>query len=148
MRDDLTQSIIAYKDTVFQVALGYVKNIHDADDMVQNVFLKLGNYKKVFPTQEDEKAWLIRVTINESKDLLKSAWRKNRNTLDESLVAPYFVNSESTDIYNYVKNLKPKYRTVIYLHYYRGIHNQGNSVNSENVTNCSDYTIKPSKKST
>jgi len=121
MRENLTNSIIAHKDTVFRVALGYVKNIHDAEDIVQNVFLKLCRHTKAFPTYEDEKAWLIRVTINESKNLLKSAWKKNRNTLDESLTVPYSMDSkEESELYNYVKGLKPKYRTVIYLHYYEG----------------------------
>ncbi|MCL1824254.1 MAG: RNA polymerase sigma factor [Oscillospiraceae bacterium] len=120
MREDLTQSIITYRDVVFRVALGYVKNIHDADDVVQNVFMKLGGYKKNFPSCEDEKAWLIRVTINESKDLLKSVWHNNRTGLDESLVASYAENSYSSGVYEYVKKLKPKYRTVIYLHYYEG----------------------------
>jgi len=123
MSENLTSSIIAYKDTVFQVALGYVKNIHDADDIVQNVFLKLYNLynrNKTFESDEAQKAWLIRVTINESKDLLKSAWRRNRNDLDESLVAPSSYSEEQTKIYDYVKQLKPKFRTVIYLHYYEG----------------------------
>ena len=123
MRNTLTESILAYRDTVFQVALGYVKNIHDADDIAQNVFMKLGlNSKKVFESQEAEKAWLIRVTMNESKNFLKSAWRRNRNDLDESLIvpAPCFRSDENSDIYDYVKKLKPKYRTVIYLHYFEG----------------------------
>jgi len=116
-RDKLTDSVKAYRDTVFRVALGYVKNVHDADDVTQNVFMKLYNYNKTFNTDESEKAWLIRVAINESKDLLKSVWSKHRNDLDESIIAPVY---DEFGIRDYVKNLKPKYRTVIYLHYYEG----------------------------
>ncbi|MCL1903823.1 MAG: RNA polymerase sigma factor [Oscillospiraceae bacterium] len=118
--DKLTKSIIAYRETVFQVALGYVKNIHDADDIAQNVFLKLCNHKKAFISPEAEKAWLIRVAINEAKDLLGSAWKRNQSSFDESFGVPFSVNDEDLSVYEYVKKLKPKYRTVIYLHYFEG----------------------------
>jgi RNA polymerase sigma-70 factor (ECF subfamily) len=106
-----------YLKTVYRVALGYVKNSHDAEDITQNVFFKLYKRQDEFISAEAEKAWLIRVAVNESKDLLKSAWFNKRSELDESLVV-----SENSDleIYEYVKKLKPKYRTVIYLYYYEG----------------------------
>ena len=116
-QNNLTESIEKYRNTVFQIALGYVKNIHDADDIAQNVFMKLYNSNKNFDTAEKEKAWLIRVTINEAKDLLKSVWRKRRADLDESMTAP---ENGDLSLYEYVKALKPKYRTVIFLFYYEG----------------------------
>jgi RNA polymerase sigma-70 factor (ECF subfamily) len=116
-RQDLSESVITYRDTVYRVALGYVRNSHDADDVTQNVFMKLYRHDKGFVSNEAEKAWLIRVTINESKDLLKSVWNRNRGELDDSLVAPVY---DDSGIYDYVARLKPKYRTVIYLHYYEG----------------------------
>jgi len=117
-RDELSEIILKYRDTVFRVALGYVKNTHDSDDIAQNVFIKLYRYDKDFVTEDALKAWLIRVAINEAKDLLKSAWAHNRGDLDESLAAPDY--DDDIGVYDYVKNLKPKYRTVIYLHYYEG----------------------------
>jgi RNA polymerase sigma-70 factor (ECF subfamily) len=123
MRDDLTAAIIAHRDTVFRVALGYVKNIHDADDVAQNVFVKFATLEKIFESGEAQKAWLIRVAINESKNLLGSAWRRNRRDLeelehDESLAAPEI--ADYSGLHDYVRRLKPKYRTVIYLHYFEG----------------------------
>jgi len=115
MERDITESVTKYRDTVFRVALGYVRNRHDADDAAQNVFVKLLTKGKTFASDEAEKAWLIRVTINECKNLLKSAWTRNRSTLDESLAAPC---DNNLHLYDYVKALKPKYRTVIYLYYY------------------------------
>ena len=113
----LEQDINQYRDTVFAVAIGYAKNIHDADDIAQNVFFKLYQRKKDFVSEEAKKAWLIRVAVNEAKDLLKSAWRKNTTDLDESLI--YHPNDD-LGLHDYLKNLKPKYRTVIYLYYYEG----------------------------
>jgi len=111
----LSASIEAYHATVFRVALGYAKNYHDAQDITQDVFFKLYKQDREFPSDEAEKAWLIRVTINEAKNLLKSAWVRKRADLEENLTAP-----EDCDLglYEYVQRLKPNYRTVIYLHYY------------------------------
>jgi RNA polymerase sigma-70 factor (ECF subfamily) len=114
---DLSESIAKYRSTVFGVAIGYVKNSHDADDIAQNVFLKLYKKQDGFVSEEARKAWLIRVTINESKDLLKSAWRNNTCCLDESLIAH---TNDDLGLYDYLKRLKSKYRAVIFLHYYEG----------------------------
>ena len=120
-REELSTSVVKHRDTVYRVALGYVKNVHDADDITQNVFMKLYNHTRGFETEESRKAWLIRVAINECKDLLKSIWRANRADLteisDESLVAPVY---DEFGLCEYVRALKPKYRTVIYLHYFEG----------------------------
>jgi RNA polymerase sigma-70 factor (ECF subfamily) len=118
-REELSKSVLEHRETVFRIVLGYVKNVHDSEDITQNVFMKLYVHDKDFISKEAEKSWLIRVAINEAKDLLKSAWNRNKSNieeLDESLVAPSHENH--FEIYEYVKNLKPKYRTVIYMHYY------------------------------
>jgi len=114
---DFAESVRQYRGTVFRVALNFVKNVHDADDIAQEVFLKLYNLEKDFPTCEQEKAWLIRVAVNQSKNFLKTAWRRNRADLDESIPASRGADS---DLLGYVNRLKPKYRAVIYLHYYEG----------------------------
>jgi len=114
---NIAESVEKYRGVVFRVALGYVKNRYDADDIAQNVFLKLYNRDEGFPSEQAEKAWLIRVTVNEAKNLLKSAWFKRRAELDESLTAP---EQSDTGLYEHIKSLKPKYRTVIYLYYYEG----------------------------
>jgi len=113
----LAESMEKHLKTVFRVSLGYVKNIQDAEDITQNVFFKLYRYNKEFASDEAVKAWLIRLAINESKDLLKSAWFKKRSDLDESLAMP---GNADLDLYEYVKQLKPIYRTVMYLYYYEG----------------------------
>ena len=81
----LTKSMEKYLKTVFRVSLGYVKNVHDAEDITQNVFFKLYKRGDGFVSDEAEKAWLIRLAINESKNLLNSAWLKKRGDMDESL---------------------------------------------------------------
>ena len=115
--ENITESILRYRGMVFRVALGYVRNTHDADDVAQNVFVKLIKAGKTFVSPEAEKAWLIRVTVNESKNLLTSAWHRRTTAFpdNDSLVMPF---SDDLRLYDYVRELKPKYRTVIYLYYY------------------------------
>lgn len=68
-----------------------------------------------FENEEHEKAWLIRVTINCSKNLLNSKFLKNTTELKEDIV---FKTKERHDIYYAVQELPLKYRTIIYLYYY------------------------------
>jgi RNA polymerase sigma-70 factor (ECF subfamily) len=95
-----------------------LKNIQDAEDVTQEAFLKFFRCDEVFPAPENEKAWLIRVTVN----LCKSQFRANRFKKlvpfnDETATSPVFMQSdiETLDLLN---ALKPKYRAVLYLFYY------------------------------
>lgn len=100
---------------IFRLAMTYLKNIQDAEDITQDVFIKLFKYKKTFRTVEDEKAWLIRVTINASKDLLKSAWFRKTVPIAEDLV---FEDKKHNDLFYAVHQLETKYRSVVHLYYY------------------------------
>ena len=61
----------------------HLKNHADTDDIFQTVFLKYALYKGTFENEQHEKAWLIRVTINACKDLLKSFFRNRTISLEE-----------------------------------------------------------------
>ncbi|WFR59033.1 sigma-70 family RNA polymerase sigma factor [Anaerocolumna sp. AGMB13025] len=109
-----------YKDTVFRIALNYSGNYYDADDIVQDVFMKLYLTNKKFASDDHAKYWLIRVTINTCKDLLKSSWKTKNVVLDDIAVTqtPTFEKREQEDLYLTVMGLPEKYRTVLYLFYY------------------------------
>lgn len=104
-----------YKDPVYRLALSYTKSVQDAEDVTQTVFLKL--LKQPDITCGKEKAWLMQVTANECRNLLKSFWRRNMQPLDESIA---FQTKEASDIFDAVMALKPEYRAVVYLYYYEG----------------------------
>ena len=73
-----------YSQELMNISYGYTRNKEDSLDVIQNVFYKYFNYNKSFPNLNEEKYWLIRVTINECKDLLK---RKSKATvLDEKTI--------------------------------------------------------------
>lgn len=65
-----------YKDVLFRIIFTYVKNVDDAEDILQDVFIKLYEHNYYFETDEHEKRWLIRVAVNQSKNHLKLFWNK------------------------------------------------------------------------
>ena len=109
--------ILRYQDTVYRIAFTWCQNISDAQDVTQEVFFR---YLKKTPSvtgEEHLKAWLIRVTVNVSKSLMKSAWVKRTVPLFEQ--KDYGTNDRSsTDTYNAVMLLPEKYRSVILLYYF------------------------------
>ena len=114
-------SYIAHRhmDTVFRVAFSYLKNRADADDVTQNVLLKLYRYEGDFQSEAHLKNWLIRVTVNECKSALRSRWRQTENIEDyvNSLAVP---TQEDSDLLEAVLKLPKKYCAAIYLHYFEG----------------------------
>lgn len=114
----ITAAVNTYSDTVFRVAFQYVKNRADAEDVLQEVFLTL--YKKTpqFSVDDDGlKAWLIRVTINKSKDFLRANKRRRafvRNYQPPTQTNPY------DEVFEALDKLSELDRNAIYLHYYEG----------------------------
>lgn len=115
-KDAFSFAFKQYTDTVYRVALHNTVNFSDAEDVTQEVFIKLLETNKAFRDSEHLKAWLIRVTVNLCRDKMK---RMSRETLVEDVV---YKNSDEaeTDILKAVKSLPENYRNTIYLHYYEG----------------------------
>lgn len=113
----ISDAVNEYSDTVFRVAYQYTKDRFDAEDILQEVFLQL---LKVLPTQyvdEGLKAWLIRVTINKSKDFLRAAKRRRNAKHD---FVPSVRTSNYDDVFAALDKLSERDRNAIYLHYYEG----------------------------
>ncbi|MFQ9516591.1 MAG: RNA polymerase sigma factor [Eubacterium sp.] len=110
----------AYANTVYRIAYSYCKNKSDAEDIVQNVFLKLLQSDVKFQDEEHIRKWLIRVAANETKNLCKSFWKKRMVPLENSDVTPQyqFNSKENSDLYDTVMELPYKYRIVVHLYYY------------------------------
>ena len=102
-----------YRDDVYRLALSYTKSIQEAEDVCQTVFLKLMEQKRIEPGKE--RAWLMQVTANRCKNLLRSSWWKRTVPVEETMPAP---DLQYTDIWENVMALPPKYRVLVYLRYY------------------------------
>lgn len=116
---EFTRIVKTYIDTVYRVALNNLKDSTRADDVTQEVFLRLYKAKNVPVGDEHIKAWLIRVAINESKRIFTSPWSRSvsLDTLEFHSSTHNFENFEMMEL---VMGLPPKYRTAVYLHYYEG----------------------------
>lgn len=117
---EITRAITRHADTVRRICLLHLKNASDTEDVFQEVFLKYALSTVSFNSEEHEKAWLIRVTINQCKDVLKSFFRRNAVSLDDLLPMAAKQESQDTQTLEAVLSLPQKYRNVIYLHYYEG----------------------------
>jgi len=117
--EQFTRLVRMYIDTVFRVALNCVRNPADAEDITQVVFEKLLREKKSFESDAHIKHWLIRVTLNESRKLLRMPWR-TFESYEDYLGAATFEDCAHMDLFRAVMVLPKKYRIAIYLHYYEG----------------------------
>ena len=106
-----------YMDMVFRLAFSYMKSASDADDVTQNVLLRLLRNTKPFESEEHARFWLVRVTMNECKRALRSQWRK-AGDIEEYANELHFETQEHSDLFYAVMELPEKYRTAIYLYYY------------------------------
>ena len=109
-----------YSDTIYRLAMSRTRNKENAEEVYQEVFLRLARKLPEFESKEHEKAWLIKVTINCSKNLLSSKHLKNNAELKENDNIVLDENDGKNDVYFAVLDLPLKYRTVIHLFYYEG----------------------------
>lgn len=118
--EEAARAIERYGDMVRRLCLVHLKNPADTEDIFQNVFLKYVLSPVVFESPEHEKAWLIRVTINACKDLVKSFFRSRTVPLEELMDQPAPLSEEHKEVLEAVLALPQKYRDAVYLHYYEG----------------------------
>lgn len=113
----LSECFDLYADMLLRIAFHYVGNQADAEDIVQDAFMKLHRYRGGFEDRDHIKHWLIRVTSNLSKNMLRSVHRKRTVPLDEEWKAQ---TPAQTNVLELINKLDWKYRDALYLHYYEG----------------------------
>lgn len=114
----ITRVVEEYSPMLLRLALTRVNCAADAEDVVQEVFLKLLTTRPRFRDGDHERAWLIRATINRAIDLRRTAVSKVLPLEDaEEAAAP---GPETSQLLSAVQALPEKYSTVIHLYYYEG----------------------------
>lgn len=132
-----------YSDMVYKLAYARTKNKADAEDLFQEVFLKCYKANLQFNSQEHCKAWLIRVTVNLSKNFLTSAW-KRRNILTETPLWDFEKNNpdssgdDKSEVFYAVMKLPEKYRIILHLYYYEDF----SVTEIANILNRKESTVK------
>lgn len=105
-------------NTILRLAYSYLHNQSDAEDILQDTLLKYLQAAPAFESEEHEKAWLLRVAANLSKNKIQYNKIREADELEETLVAED--REDLSFVWNEVKQLPPKYREVIHLYYYEG----------------------------
>lgn len=117
MVNSLEEVVDKYSDMMFRCAYTYCNNRQDAEDIVQEVFYKYLSKSPSFSDEEHEKAWLLRVTINTSKNYVHSFWHRNVDLAEQEAAC---LSDEKQDSWKLVRKLPEKYRIVIELYYIEG----------------------------
>lgn len=120
-KDYISDLLDKYSDMVLRIAYTYLKNRADAEDIVQDLFLRIIDKKPSFNDESHEKSWLIRATINMCKNKVNMFWNKNKCSIDD--VQEFAVSDKyntDTSVFQAVMALGEKYRVVVYMYYYEG----------------------------
>lgn len=122
MRSQLENFFRNYYGVCYRAAFTLVKNHADAEDIAQDVLIRLLAYQPEFANSEHEKAWMIRTAINLAKDLLKSKWHKTTVSIEEAPAeeSGYFQHlyMEEDDTLRALLELPQNYKECLYLFYY------------------------------
>ena len=115
--EDVSRVVGTYSSMLLRLACTRLPDPADAEDVVQEVFLKLLTARPVFRDAEHEKAWLIRATLNRAVDLHRSAARRE---LPLEAAAQAAAQGGERELLEAVRALPERYSTVLHLHYYEG----------------------------
>lgn len=120
--DNFVQAVSRNSQRLFLIALSFTKSTYDAEDILQNVFVKLLKHSKSFSDNEHLDKWLTTVCVNESKNYIKLPFRYHKNIEDCDFVSvACFDSITHMDLYNAVIELSRKEHTVIHLFYYENL---------------------------
>ena len=113
----LEEAISTYENTLYRAALAILGDAHEAEDAVQDAFLRYWERAPDFPDAARERAWLLTVTVNGCRSRLRSPWRRRTAPLLDAYPAE---DPEERELLEAVQALPPKDRAVIHLYYYEG----------------------------
>ena len=117
---DYTKAVDIYADCVYRVAYSYTYTKADAEDVLQNVFLKLFQAKNNFNSEEHLKQWLMRVAVNECHNLHRSFWKKNIHLEEIEKSVQDILPDDKIDLHNALLKIPGEYRIIIHMYYYEG----------------------------
>lgn len=117
-RNNIEEYFSRYRDNVFAVAFNFFKNPCEADDCVQETFIKLLKCDVNFESEEHIRNWIIRVAINECKRVTLSSWFRKKESIEDYAEKLSFTDPEESSLFYAVMSLPSKYRQVVHLYYY------------------------------
>lgn len=118
---EVNRAMERHADTVRRLCLIHLKNHADTEDIFQNVFLKYALSSIRFESEEHERAWFIRVTLNACRDLLRRFFRSRTVSLEKLVEQPAQIAPDHREVLEAVLALPQPYRDAVYLHYFEGM---------------------------
>lgn len=116
-------AVVAHQGAVLRLALNQTRNRADAQDVTQDVFIKLMESHVVFRNAEHLRAWLLRVTINQCRDLARQAWKRRVEMTGEPIELDAASRNDTLDavmehpVWGALQTLKAADRAVLHLRY-------------------------------
>lgn len=118
MKLPVEKLIEEYQNSLYVAAFSICKNNHDAEDVVQDTFIKYISKNNDFESKEHIKAWLLRVAINLAKNKMTTFFRRKVVPMEDYMLDIEMPSEDSNNLLNAVMRLPQKYRIVIHLFYY------------------------------
>lgn len=113
----LEEAYDAYGTAVYRLAMAFLGQRSDAEDVTQETFCRLLYHAPVFLNEEHLKRWLLQVAANLCRNQLRGFWRKRVAQLDDTIPA---IVPEEREALKAVLNLPNKYKLPVHLYYYEG----------------------------
>ncbi|WP_310601545.1 RNA polymerase sigma factor [Anaerosporobacter sp.] len=105
-------------NSILRLAYSYLHNMSDAEEVLQDTLIQFLKTAPIFENVTHEKAWLLRVAANLSKNRIEYNKLRRTDELDENLIAE--MREDLSFVWEAVKSLPDKYREVVHLFYYEG----------------------------
>ena len=112
---DIETLISQYGDMLFRLCLIMLKNESDAEDAIQETYIKYFQKAPLFDSKEHQKAWLIRVATNKCRDMLR--FRVRHPQIDDEDISKFIPDSSDSGILEALTMVPEKYRLVLTLYY-------------------------------
>lgn len=117
-QDELEMIIKRNSSTIYKIAFIRTGSLHDAEDIMQEVFLRFVKRKPIFESAEHEKAWFIKTTINRTKSLFGTPWKKNIVLTEDIKISE---QNDAIELLELILTLPNDISTAIHLHYYENM---------------------------
>ncbi len=146
IENEIQRLMDTYGDDVLRTSYMYLKNLQNAEDAFQEVFIKVFNKLEGFKGESSEKTWIIRITINVCKDMLRSSWLKRvilTDKLKDKSVNIGIENriikiEENKILFEAVMSLSYRFKEVIILYYYHNF----NTAEISKILNVAEGTVR------
>ena len=117
--ETISRIVETYSSMLLRLACTRLDDPADAEDVVQEVFLKLYTARGEFQSEAHVKNWLVKVTVNTCRNVFRTPWRKVED-IEEYAQTLAFETPEQSDLFLAVNSLDRKYRIAVHLYYFEG----------------------------